>query len=30
MKTASDNELLARVQEGFRRVGLTFPYLSGQ
>jgi predicted metal-dependent peptidase len=29
MTTASDRELLERVQEGFRRVGLTFPYLAG-
>src|SRR5262249_45316025 len=29
MTTASDQELLKKIQEGFRRVGLTFPYLSG-
>jgi predicted metal-dependent peptidase len=29
MKTAADREVLDRVREGFRRVGLTFPYLVG-
>ena len=29
MKTLSDQQLLDRIHEGFRRVGLTFPYLSG-
>jgi hypothetical protein len=29
MKTASEQEILGKVREGFRRVGLTFPYLCG-
>jgi predicted metal-dependent peptidase len=29
VKTLSDQQLLDRIHEGFRRVGLTFPYLSG-
>jgi predicted metal-dependent peptidase len=29
MQTASDRQVLAKIQEGFRRVGLTFPYLVG-
>jgi predicted metal-dependent peptidase len=29
MTTSADRELLQQVQEGFRRVGLTFPYLAG-
>lgn len=29
MKPESDREVLDQVQEGFRRVGLTFPYLVG-
>jgi predicted metal-dependent peptidase len=29
MKTTADAEVLDRIHEGFRRVGLTFPYLAG-
>ena len=29
MNTGGERELLDKVQEGFRRVGLTFPYLAG-
>ncbi len=29
MKTDADQALLEKIQEGFRRVGLTFPYLQG-
>ena len=29
MKTLEDRNLLEAVHEGFRRVGLTFPYLAG-
>ena len=29
MKALADQEVLDRIHEGFRRVGLTFPYLAG-